>query len=590
MSVSVQTYSQSTSLQITETPVATPAGSAEPVLDQLALQVLEQVLHALQGAAQGSSHGVGGYCGASGTRSAQGQCNGPEGVLQRFAELLKNLGKALEKSLAAVRANAFANKLARALGTDVRTLDRLDDGAENGSFQSFAKDFLKNLDAISGNGAASGSGCVGRGNGDDDDDLSDLVRQLILAMLLGNPQALAKLLGHRGGSGSDVLLKVLEQFVQLLGLGLQAAGGGAAGCSHAAGGGGAEAMAELVKQLLGAFMQGDTSGVDKLLQGQGGRNSLQQILALLTQLVTMLSGGRPDGGGPAGQGCGSGGGPGAGAPACGGGASPGHAGAGTGTCAGAGGGAGSKGVDGPHGVAEPSGQGGAPVIRSTDPSRPLSSAQAKQLQEALKPDAVGADGVGIYNTTRVIPAGVQVDFNGARIKAGPALGDGGQSEGQKPLIRMESGSAIANLELSGADGIHAMGDAKLDRIKWADVGEDAFTMKGPGHVEVTNSSAFNASDKIFQLNAGGSFKLDNFTADTFGKAVRTNGGKDFPIDISVTRSSFKNGKEAVVRSDAAQVKIHLAGNTLVDTPHDVIAPQAAQVEGAQHRGTKSYTG
>ncbi|MCP6423515.1 hypothetical protein NL463_29835, partial [Klebsiella pneumoniae] len=81
--------------------VATPAGSAEPVLDQLALQVLEQVLHALQGAAQGSSHGVGGYCGASGTRSEQGQCNGPEGVLQRFAELLKNLGKALEKSLAA---------------------------------------------------------------------------------------------------------------------------------------------------------------------------------------------------------------------------------------------------------------------------------------------------------------------------------------------------------------------------------------------------------------------------------------------------------------------------------------------------------
>ncbi|MDA8451310.1 pectate lyase [Acidovorax sp. NCPPB 3859] len=583
MSVSLQTYSQSTSLRTTETPPAMPAGSAELAIDQLVLQVLEQVLKALQGTGQGG-HGVG--C-TGGTRSAEGQRNGPEGVLQRFAELLKHLGQALEKSLAAVRANAFANRLARALGTDTRTLDRLDDGADNGSFQSFAKDFLKNLDALSGNGAASGSGRVGSGSGDDDDDLGDLVRQLILAMLLGNPQALAKLLGHRG-AGSDVLLKVLEQFVQLLGLGLQAAGGGAAGGSHAAGGGGAEAMAELVKRLLGAFMQGDTSGVDKLLQGQGGRHSLQEILALLTQLITMLSGGKPDGGGPAGQGGGPGGGPGAGAPACGGGAGPGHAGAGTGT--GAGTGAGSKGVDGAHGLAAPSGQGGAPVVRSTDPSRPLSSAQARQLQEAFKPDAVGADGVGIYNTTRVIPAGVQVDFNGARIKAGPALGDGGQAEGQKPLIRMESGSSIANLELSGADGIHAMGDAKLDRIKWADVGEDAFTMKGPGHVEVTNSSAFNASDKIFQLNAGGSFKLDNFTADTFGKAVRTNGGKDFPIDISVTRSSFRNGKEAVVRSDAAQAKIHLAGNTVVDTPHDVIAPQAAQVEGAQHRGTKSYTG
>ncbi|WP_225981004.1 hypothetical protein [Paracidovorax avenae] len=347
MSVSLQTYSQSTSLRTTETPAAMPAGSAELAIDQLVLQVLEQVLKALQGTAQGG-HGVG--C-TGGTRPAEGQRNGPEGVLQRFAELLKHLGQALEKSLAAVRANAFANKLARALGTDTRTLDRLDDGADNGSFQSFAKDFLKNLDALSGNGAAGGSGRVGRSNGDDDEDPSDLVRQLILALLLGNPQALAQLLGHRGGSGSDVLLKVLEQFAQLLGLGLQAAGSGAAGGGcHGAGGGGAEGLADLVKQLLSAFMQGDTSGVDKLLQGQGGRNSLQQVLALLTQLITMLSGGKPDGGGgaPAGQGGGSGGGPGAGAPACGGGAGPGHAGAGAG--------AGSKGVDGAHGVAAPSGQ------------------------------------------------------------------------------------------------------------------------------------------------------------------------------------------------------------------------------------------
>ncbi|MGY8531903.1 pectate lyase [Paracidovorax citrulli] len=581
MAISLQTQMQTSSLGFSsDSSAASGSSGGDNPLQQIMMLIIEQVLKALQdklgnkegGKAPGGADSASGPGGAGGNQGG----SGPEGALQRFAELLKNLGQALEKSLAAVRAHAFANKLAQALGTDARTLDRLDDGADNGSFQSFAKDFLENLDALSGNGAASGSRRVGSGSGDDDGDLSDLVRQLILAMLLGNPQALAKLLGQRGGSGSDVLLKVLEQFVQLLGLGLQAAGGGAAGGNHAAGSGGAEAMAELVKQLLGAFMQGDTSGVDKLLQGQGGRNSLQQILALLTQLITMLSGGKPDGGGP-----------GAGAPACGGGAGPGHAGAGTG--AGAGGGAAGKGVDGAHGVAASSWQGGTPVVRSTDPSRPLSSAQAKQLGEALKPDAVGADGVGIYNTTRVIPAGVQVDFKGARIKAGPALGDGGQAEGQKPLIRMEPGSSIANLELSGADGIHAMGDAKLDRIKWADVGEDAFTMKGPGHVEVTNSSAFNASDKIFQLNAGGSLKLDNFTANTFGKAVRTNGGKDFPIDISVTRSSFRNGKEAVVRTDAAQAKIHLAGNTVVNTPHDVIAPRAAQVEGAQHRGTKSHT-
>jgi hypothetical protein len=72
--------------------------------------------------------------------------------------------------------------------------------------------------------------------------------------------------------------------------------------------------------------------------------------------------------------------------------------------------------------------------------------------------------------------------------------------------------------------------------------------------------------------------------------VRTNGGKDFPIDISVTNSSFTNGKEAVVRSDATQANIKLENNKITDTKYDVIAPEAAQVEGATMRGNKAYSG
>ena len=158
------------------------------------------------------------------------------------------------------------------------------------------------------------------------------------------------------------------------------------------------------------------------------------------------------------------------------------------------------------------------------------------------------------------------------------------------MFLLEPGAQIKNVQLSGADGIHAKGDAKLDNVVWRDVGEDAFTMKGPGNVEINGGGAFNASDKIFQLNAGGSFTLNNFTADTFGKAIRTNGGKDFPIDISVNNSTFNNGKEAIVRSDATQANIKLSGNDIGNTPHDVIAPDSANVQGATQRGHKAHTG
>ena len=200
------------------------------------------------------------------------------------------------------------------------------------------------------------------------------------------------------------------------------------------------------------------------------------------------------------------------------------------------------------------------------------------------------NGEKVVNQTIVVKAGETFDGKGMHFKAGPALGDGGQGESQKPVFELEPGAKLKNVQLSGADGVHAQGDATLDNVWWRDVGEDAFTMKGEGNVTVNGGGAFNASDKIFQLNHGGSFTLNNFTADTFGKAIRTNGGKDFPIDITVNDSTFRNGEEAVVRSDATQAKIKLAGNTIEDTKFDVIAPQAAKVEGAHQRGWKDYTG
>jgi hypothetical protein len=227
----------------------------------------------------------------------------------------------------------------------------------------------------------------------------------------------------------------------------------------------------------------------------------------------------------------------------------------------------------------------------SDKSTPKDNAKNRGADAPAKASQLPpATGEKIVNEPIVVKAGEVFDGKGVHFKAGPGLGDGGQSEHQKPVFILEPGAQLKNVQISGADGVHAMGDAKLTNVWWRDVGEDAFTMKGPGNVEIEGGGAFNATDKIFQLNHGGSFSLNNFTADTFGKAIRTNGGKDFPIDIRVTNSFFSNGKESVVRTDATQASIYLANNTIENTKWDVLAPDEAKVVGATRRGWKDFTG
>lgn len=205
------------------------------------------------------------------------------------------------------------------------------------------------------------------------------------------------------------------------------------------------------------------------------------------------------------------------------------------------------------------------------------------------------DAEKIQNETIVVKAGET--FDGLKeygkmmhLKAGPALGDGGQGEGQKPLFVLEPGATLKNVQISGADGIHTMGNATIDGVFGRDVGEDFMTKKGEGDVVFKNGGASNATDKTFQLNHGGAFSIDNSFFDGTSKLVRTNGGKDFATDISITNSTIRNVKEAVVRTDATQANIKLANNDIVGAPHDVLAPAATKVEGAENRGTKAFTG
>lgn len=231
------------------------------------------------------------------------------------------------------------------------------------------------------------------------------------------------------------------------------------------------------------------------------------------------------------------------------------------------------------------GGGGYPSTPSTPgtPSTPVSGAKPTEIPPAT--------GTVTVDKPIVVKAGETFDGGGKLFQAGAALGDGGQSENQKPVFILEPGATLQNVQVAGGDGVHTRGDATLKNVWWKDVGEDAMTMKGPGNVKVSGGGAYQATDKIFQINAPGSLSIDGFTADGFGKAVRTNGGKDFPITIDIKNSVFRNGDEAVVRTDASQAKIRLADDVVVENvPNDVIAPPSAQVEGAKSLIYKPYSG
>ncbi len=260
---------------------------------------------------------------------------------------------------------------------------------------------------------------------------------------------------------------------------------------------------------------------------------------------------------------------------------------------GGGGGAGGGGYSG----GKPSGPAAAPTPTAAPAPAPTSSAPSPSAKPSpnspvgsVKPTEIPpAKGTVIVNEPIVVKAGVPFDGGGKLYQAGAKLGDGGQSENQKPVFILEPGATLQNVQVAGGDGVHTRGDATLKDVWWKDVGEDAMTMKGPGNVKVSGGGAYNASDKIFQINAGGSLSIEGFTADTFGKAVRTNGGKDFPISIDIKNSTFRNGDEAVVRTDATQAKVKLENVNVENVPNDVIAPPSASVEGAKSLIYKQFS-
>ncbi|WP_263083274.1 pectate lyase [Dickeya solani] len=472
-------------------------------------------------------------------------------------------------------------------------------------------------DAIGGNNSAGGTDGAQGGGG------------------LGNSQGLG---GGQGQNGlGDLLTKLLDVLMPKNGAqggqGLQGNGvnggsgdngglSGAQGSGGAQGAGGAPGLEDLSKSLLQDSGESALSNGISPTQDGGGQIGDNPLLKILLALVAMLmenqknqfgqpqdgAGGNSGGGAAPSVGGGAGGGAapsvgggagGGAAPSVGGGAGGGAApsvggGAGGGAAPSVGGGAGGGAAPsvggGAGGSAAPSVGGSTPTVgggnaasAAGDTNSTASTGSAGKAGPVSFPTADNANAIVVNEPIKVGPGEV-FDGKGKTYVAGPALGDGGQKEGQKPLFEVADGGSVKNVIFgnNAADGIHLHGDAKIDNVHWTNVGEDALTVKSntgkPANVSITNSSAQGASDKVFQLNADANFNVDNFKAKDFGTFVRTNGGQQGNWNLNLSNIDAQNGKFSFVKSDSEGLNVKVNNANLDNVNNHYKVPKSTNLQ------------
>ncbi|WP_022633646.1 pectate lyase [Dickeya solani] len=461
-------------------------------------------------------------------------------------------------------------------------------------------------DAIGGNNSAGGADGAQGGGG------------------LGNSQGLG---GGQGQNGlGDLLTKLLDVLMPKNGAqggqGLQGNGvnggsgdngglSGAQGSGGAQGAGGAPGLEDLSKSLLQDSGESALSNGISPTQDGGGQIGDNPLLKILLALVAMLmenqknqfgqpqdgAGGNSGGGAAPSVGGGAGGGAapsvgggagGGAAPSVGGGAGGGAApsvggGAGGGAAPSVGGGAGGSAAPSVGGGSTPTVGGGNAASAAGDTNSTASTGSAGKAGPVSFPTADNANAIVVNEPIKVGPGEV-FDGKGKTYVAGPALGDGGQKEGQKPLFEVADGGSVKNVIFgnNAADGIHLHGDAKIDNVHWTNVGEDALTVKSntgkPANVSITNSSAQGASDKVFQLNADANFNVDNFKAKDFGTFVRTNGGQQGNWNLNLSNIDAQNGKFSFVKSDSEGLNVKVNNANLDNVNNHYKVPKSTNLQ------------
>ncbi|MEE3937999.1 pectate lyase [Pseudomonas viridiflava] len=492
---------------------------------QSALQELAGMLaEMLLGSGSGSGSGSGAGGGQSAGKSAQGGQSDLDSLLQSLQGNGQN-GDSQTKgsSTAGGGEKELLTQVLMALFEKILGGSDSSSGAGNGS----------------GGGSGGASGIGGGGTGASKD-----------AGALGQSQGLGGTQGAAGGSGTEDLVNSL----------MQKLGGGSLDNSiqPTADGGGEVSQNGKLKELLEMIAQFMDSHPEAFSQpsdgaGKGGGGSVAPT-------GTGGGGGAPSVGGGGGSPSVGGGGGGGGTPSIGGGG--GGGGGGTPSIGGGGGtpaptpgaGGGTPTPTGPTGTPSPTGPTGTGTSGSATPvSFPTASSNPTVINETIK-----------------VGPGETFDGGGKTFTAGKALGDGGQGEGQKPMFELAEGATLKNVVLgeNAADGVHVRAASEkavnVDNVHWTNVGEDALTVKGEGgakvtNLNITNSSAQGANDKVFQLNADANVNVDNFKVKDFGTFMRTNGGQQGDWNLDLKNISAENGKFSFVKSDSEGLNLSTSG-------------------------------
>ncbi|WP_122499332.1 pectate lyase [Pseudomonas viridiflava] len=495
------------------------AQGGQSALQELAGMLAEMLLGS--GSGSGSGSGAGG--GQSAGKGAQGGQSDLDSLLQSLQGNGQNGDRQTKDSgTAGGGEKELLTQVLMALFEKILGGSDSSSGAGNGS----------------GGGSGGASGIGGGGTGASKD-----------AGALGQGQGLGGTQGAAGGSSTEDLVNTL----------MQKLGGGSLDNSiqPTADGGGEvsqngklKELLEMIAQFMDSHPETFSQPSDGASKGGGGGG--------VAPTGTGGGGGAPSVGGGGGGGGGSpsvGGGGGGGTPSLGGGGgTPSIGGGGSTPAPTPGAGGGTPTPTGPTGTPSPTGPTGTGTSGSATPvSFPTASSNPTVINETIK-----------------VGPGETFDGGGKTFTAGKALGDGGQGEGQKPMFELAEGATLKNVVLgdNAADGVHVRAASEkavnVDNVHWTNVGEDALTVKGEGgakvtNLNITNSSAQGANDKVFQLNADANVNVDNFKVKDFGTFMRTNGGQQGDWNLDLKNISAENGKFSFVKSDSEGLNLSTSG-------------------------------
>jgi hypothetical protein len=213
------------------------------------------------------------------------------------------------------------------------------------------------------------------------------------------------------------------------------------------------------------------------------------------------------------------------------------------------------------------------------------------------------------NKPIIVGPGETFDGKNQLFRAGRGLNGGGTAESQDPMFIVAPGGTIKNVQFDGrnggqllGDGIHLMGDAKVDNVHAVHGGpDDMITIDGPGNrardaqlagldaksipsgqatVEIMNSSFRHSHDKAIQINGDANLKMKGIYADDVGQLAVTLGGKPITAHVSIEDSTLNGVRSHTFRFDSRNSTLDIKN---VDTDNgriQVMAGDPSNVSGA----------